>query len=74
VAFLKDHLLAVAKAVAMGCQVKGYLCWSLLDNFEWGFGLAKRFGIIRVDYDSQLRTPKDSYRYFSQVVKSNALE
>ncbi|MBY0431121.1 MAG: beta-glucosidase, partial [Rhodospirillales bacterium] len=49
VRFLKEHLEAVARAIADGCDVKGYLCWSLLDNFEWGFGLAKRFGIVRVD-------------------------
>ena len=70
VAFLKDHLSAVARATRDGCNVKGYLCWSLLDNFEWGFGLAKRFGIVRVDYDTLVRTPKDSYRFFSEVVKS----
>ena len=52
VAFLKDHLAAVARAIDDGCNVKGYLCWSLLDNFEWAFGLSKRFGIVRVDYDS----------------------
>ncbi|MBI4967401.1 MAG: beta-glucosidase [Rhodospirillales bacterium] len=70
VAFLKDHLIAVARACQDGANVKGYLCWSLLDNFEWGFGLAKRFGIIRVDYDTQKRTPKDSYRFFSDVIKA----
>jgi beta-glucosidase len=70
VAFLKDHLTAVARAAKDGCNVKGYLCWSLLDNFEWGFGLSKRFGIIRVDYETLKRTPKDSFKFFSQVVKS----
>jgi beta-glucosidase len=70
VAFLKDHLIAVARACQDGANVKGYLCWSLLDNFEWGFGLAKRFGIIRVDYDSLKRTPKDSYRFLSDVIKA----
>ena len=70
VEFLRDHLKAVAQAAADGCNVKGYLCWSLLDNFEWGFGLEKRFGIVRVDYDTLKRTPKDSYRFFSEVVKS----
>ncbi|MBF0129468.1 MAG: beta-glucosidase [Alphaproteobacteria bacterium] len=70
VAFLKDHLEAVARAVADGCNVKGYLCWSLLDNFEWAFGLSKRFGIVRVDYDTLRRTPKDSYHYFSGVIRN----
>jgi len=70
VEFLRDHLKAVAQAAAAGCNVKGYLCWSLLDNFEWGFGLEKRFGIVRVDYETLKRIPKDSYRFFSEVVKS----
>ncbi|MBF0561800.1 MAG: beta-glucosidase [Alphaproteobacteria bacterium] len=69
VSFFKAHLEAVARAIQDGCDVRGYLCWSLLDNFEWAFGLAKRFGIVRVDYDSLERTPKDSYRFLAQVVK-----
>lgn len=73
VAFLRDHLGAVGRALADGCNVKGYLCWSLLDNFEWAFGLAKRFGIVRVDYDTLERRPKDSYRFFRQVVQTGRL-
>jgi beta-glucosidase len=73
VAFLKDHLAAVGHALSDGCNVKGYLCWSLLDNFEWAFGLSKRFGIVRVDYETLKRTPKDSYRFFRDVVKSGRL-
>ncbi len=73
VAFLREHLGAVARALAAGCNVKGYLCWSLLDNFEWAFGLSKRFGIVHVDYDTLKRTPKDSYEFFSKVVKSGVL-
>ncbi|OIR09211.1 beta-glucosidase A [mine drainage metagenome] len=73
VAFLKDHLAEVGRALADGCNVKGYLCWSLLDNFEWAFGLSKRFGIVRVDYDSCKRTPKDSYRFFKSVIQNGAL-
>lgn len=73
VAFLKDHLESVGRALADGCNVKGYLCWSLLDNFEWAFGLSKRFGIVRVDYRTLKRTPKDSYRFFGRVAKSGHL-
>lgn len=73
VLFFREHLAAVARALADGCAVKGYLCWSLLDNFEWAFGLAKRFGVVRVDYDTLVRTPKDSYRYLSAVAKSGKL-
>jgi beta-glucosidase len=73
VRFYRDHLAAVARAVEDGCNVKGYLCWSLLDNFEWAYGLAKRFGIIRVDYDTLERTPKDSYRFLSDVAKTGRM-
>lgn len=73
-AFLRDHVAAVGRALADGCNVKGYLCWSLLDNFEWGFGLSKRFGIVRVDYDTLARTPKDSYRFLSAVAKSGVVD
>jgi beta-glucosidase len=71
--YLRDHLAAVGRAVADGCNVKGYLCWSLLDNFEWAYGLAKRFGIIRVDYETMKRTPKDSYRFFAEVIRKGAV-
>ena len=70
VTFLQEHLAAVSRAVADGCNVKGYLVWSLLDNFEWGFGLSKRFGIVRVDYDTLKRTPKDSYHWFAKVIQN----
>jgi beta-glucosidase len=70
VEFFRDHLREVARAHADGANVKGYLCWSLLDNFEWAYGLSKRFGIVRVDYDSLKRTPKDSYRFLAEVVKT----
>ena len=73
VAFFRDHLESVARATAEGCNVKGYLCWSLLDNFEWSYGLDKRFGIVRVDYDTLKRTPKDSYRFLSATAKAGRI-
>lgn len=73
VLFYREHLESVAQALADGCNVKGYLCWSLLDNFEWAFGLSKRFGIVRVDYDTLERTPKDSYRFLAEVVRTGRL-
>ncbi len=73
VQYIRDHLESVARALKDGCNVKGYLVWSLLDNFEWAYGLSKRFGIVRVDYDTLKRTPKDSYRFLSQVAKSGTL-
>ena len=60
-------------AIADGIDVQGYYLWSLLDNFEWSYGYSKRFGIVRVDYQSQLRTPKDSARFYAEVVRANAV-
>ncbi|ANC92902.1 beta-glucosidase [Azospirillum humicireducens] len=73
VLYYREHLESVAQALADGCNVKGYLCWSLLDNFEWAFGLSKRFGIVRVDYDTLDRMPKDSYRFLAEVVRTGRL-
>ena len=73
VRYFADHLRSVERAIADGCNVKGYMCWSLLDNFEWSFGLTKRFGIVRVDYDTLKRTPKDSYHFLSQIAKTGVI-
>jgi len=58
--FLERHLLAVNEAIAAGVDVRGYFAWSLMDNFEWAFGYERRFGIVHVDYATQVRTPKHS--------------
>ncbi len=58
--YLERHLNAVDEAVKAGVPVNGYFVWSLMDNFEWAFGYERRFGIVHVDYDSQVRTLKDS--------------
>jgi len=57
-----------------GVDVRGYFVWSLLDNFEWAYGYTKRFGIIRVDYDTQQRIVKDSGEWYSQVIANNAVD
>ncbi len=72
-AYLRDHLEAVAQAVADGADVRGYYLWSLLDNFEWAEGYSKRFGIVHVDYDTQERTVKDSALWYAGVIAANAL-
>jgi beta-glucosidase len=64
VAYLAAHIDALGDAIAQGVPVAGYMVWSLLDNFEWASGLAKRFGIVRVDYDTQRRTLKSSGRWY----------
>jgi beta-glucosidase len=71
VAFLREHLRAVRRALAAGCDVRGYFVWSLLDNFEWAHGFSKRFGIVHVDFASQRRTPKASARFYSSAIASN---
>jgi beta-glucosidase len=68
VRYLEDHLAAVAAASAEGVDVRGFYCWSLLDNFEWAEGYAKRFGIVHVDYDTLRRTPKSSFAWLRQVI------
>ncbi|MBM9504373.1 GH1 family beta-glucosidase [Actinacidiphila acididurans] len=66
--YLRDHLDALAQAIAEGVDVRAYYVWSLLDNFEWAFGYDRRFGIVRVDYDTLKRTPKDSYRWYRDFI------
>jgi beta-glucosidase len=73
VAFLRDHLAAVHRAIERGVPVRGFFQWSLLDNFEWAFGYSKRFGIVRVDYETQKRFVRDSGRFYSSVARSNRL-
>jgi beta-glucosidase len=71
IAYLRSHLLAVAEARRQGVDVRGYFAWSLLDNFEWGSGFSKRFGIVHVDYATQARTIKDSGEFYREVIRSN---
>lgn len=58
--YLREHMNAVADAMAHGVDVRGFFVWTLLDNFEWAEGYEKRFGIVHVDFDTQVRTPKKS--------------
>jgi beta-glucosidase len=62
------HLQAVLDAQRQGADVRGYFAWSLIDNFEWAEGYTSRFGIVHVDYDTQVRTPKGSYRAFQGML------
>jgi beta-glucosidase len=68
IAYLDAHLRAVAEAAEAGVDVRGYYTWSLLDNFEWAEGYTKRFGLVHVDYETQRRTPKDSYDWYRRVI------
>jgi beta-glucosidase len=69
--FLTRYLRELSKAVDEGVDLRGYLQWSFLDNFEWASGYSERFGIIYVDYATCKRTPKDSARWYRQVIESN---
>jgi len=73
VTFLEVHLAAILDAIDRGVPVRGYFYWSLLDNFEWAWGYDKRFGIVRVDYDTQERTLKDSALAYQSIIQSRAL-
>ncbi|MDC9823550.1 GH1 family beta-glucosidase [Devosia sp. ZB163] len=68
VQFYDDHLRAVANAQGQGADVRGFFAWSLLDNYEWAEGYNSRFGIVHVDYETQKRTPKGSYRAFQGML------
>ncbi|MFC6237307.1 GH1 family beta-glucosidase [Longivirga aurantiaca] len=71
--YLEQHLAAAHDALGAGVNLRGYYAWSLMDNFEWAWGYEKRFGIVRVDYDTQERTPKDSARRYAEIVRSNSV-
>ena len=66
--YIADHIAAVGEAMRQGVRMQGYMVWSLLDNFEWASGYAKRFGIVHVDYASQRRTPKDSWLWYREFL------
>lgn len=74
IAYLTSHLTAVHDAIEQGADVRGYYLWSFLDNFEWALGYDKRFGIVHVDYESLVRTPKDSAAWYRDVIAANGLE
>jgi beta-glucosidase len=69
--YLKNHFIQTRLAMQDGVDVRGFFVWSLLDNFEWGHGYTKRFGLVRVDYDTQARTVKDSGEWYADVIRKN---
>jgi len=73
VMYLRNYLAQLQRATAEGVPVHGYFLWSLLDNFEWSDGFEKRFGLYRVDFDTQARTPKLSASFFRETIKRNAV-
>jgi beta-glucosidase/6-phospho-beta-glucosidase/beta-galactosidase len=73
IAFLQGYLGALREAIAEGADVKGYMIWSIIDNFEWVWGYRPRFGLVHVDYRTQTRTPKKSFGWYADVAGQNAL-
>ena len=72
--YLRAHLLAVHEAIQAGANVRGYYVWSLMDNFEWAHGFSKRFGIVRVEYDTGQRIPKQSAHWYGEVIAQNGVQ
>jgi beta-glucosidase len=71
--FLRSHLAAIQDAIEQGTPVGGYFYWSLMDNFEWAWGYDKRFGLVRVDYETQERTLKDSAIEYRRIIGGRSL-
>ena len=68
VAYLRAHIRQVMLARDEGYDVRGYFAWSFVDNYEWALGYGPRFGLVHVDYDSQVRTPKASFKAFQSML------
>ncbi len=70
--YVAGHLQALAQAIDEGVDIRGYFLWTLLDNFEWAAGYAKRFGLVHVDYETQERVPKASFAWYRDLVAARA--
>ncbi|HLP76833.1 MAG TPA: GH1 family beta-glucosidase [Candidatus Paceibacterota bacterium] len=73
VVYMRNYLANAQRAVAEGYPLKGYFHWSLMDNFEWTWGYTRRFGITHVDFKTLKRTPKQSFRWYQQLIRENRL-
>jgi beta-glucosidase len=71
--YMRSYLTQLQRATSEGVPVRGYFAWSLMDNFEWSDGLEKRFGLYRVDFDTQCRTPKLSASFYREAIAKNAV-
>jgi beta-glucosidase/6-phospho-beta-glucosidase/beta-galactosidase len=73
--YIKESLAYIYEAMQEGADVKGYLHWSLIDNFEWHIGFWPKFGLIEIDRDHNLaRRPRPSYYMYSQICKTGTVE
>jgi beta-glucosidase len=71
--YLRNHLREVHRAIADGVPVDGYFLWSFIDNYEWEDGYQRRFGIVHCDFETQVRTPKLSSRYYAEVIRTRTI-
>ncbi len=71
IAYLEDHIGAVARVLSAGAPLRGYFVWSLLDNFEWALGFGRRFGLAYVDYPTLRRYPKDSAAWYGDLAREH---
>ena len=71
--YIQAHLQSLHEAIQQGADVRGYFVWSILDNFEWERGYGPRFGLVRVNYETLERIPKQSAYWFSEVAKQNSI-
>lgn len=67
-AYITDHVQQLHQSISEGMNIQGFFYWSLMDNYEWAFGYDKRFGLVHVDFETQKRTPKDSYHMLKQAI------
>jgi beta-glucosidase len=73
IAYVDAHLRACRQAIDEGVDLRGYFVWTLTDNFEWSFGFSKRFGLVHLDTETQVRTPKSSASWYAQVARTGEL-
>jgi beta-glucosidase len=73
ISYLEEHISAVHDAIRADVNVQGYFVWSLLDNFEWGYGYSRRFGIVWVDFPTGTRLLKTSFSWYADTVRNNGL-
>jgi beta-glucosidase len=69
--YLRSHVRAARDAIDAGVDLRGYMVWSLLDNFEWAFGYSERFGLVHVDFPTGRRTPRRSAAWLRDVIRGN---
>jgi len=71
IGYVRDHVAAVERARSQGADVRGYVLWTLMDNFEWAEGYTKLFGLVHVDRETLARTPKASYHWYAEQVRAS---